>query len=175
MLCHNKKRQRLKEYINYKLNKYYTVIFTLIIWDFLSFFFYFLFVLCSSKCWPFLFPLSSCHRWVDFTSQWTPHYDNQLFCLIFVRKVLCIQKKSCSYCATVVWNVIKSSIQVGEEESEEVSACKQVEVTDQRQKESLFFSTSTYNSKYQREISGDFAMHSHIRLMCTPIGPRYCI
>lgn len=26
-----KKRQRLKEYINYKLNKYYTVIFTLII------------------------------------------------------------------------------------------------------------------------------------------------
>lgn len=32
-----KKRQRLKEYINYKLNKYYTVIFTLIIWDFLSF------------------------------------------------------------------------------------------------------------------------------------------
>lgn len=39
MLCHNKKkRQRLKEYINYKLNKYYTVIFTLIIWDFLSFF-----------------------------------------------------------------------------------------------------------------------------------------
>lgn len=32
-----KKRQRLKEYINYKLNKYYTVIFTLIIWDFFVF------------------------------------------------------------------------------------------------------------------------------------------
>lgn len=37
MLCHDKKRQRLKEYINYKLNKYYTVIFTLIIWDFFVF------------------------------------------------------------------------------------------------------------------------------------------
>lgn len=32
-----KKRQRLKEYINYKLNKYYTVIFTLIICDFFVF------------------------------------------------------------------------------------------------------------------------------------------
>lgn len=32
-----KKRQRLKEYINYKLNKYYTVIFTLIISNFFVF------------------------------------------------------------------------------------------------------------------------------------------
>lgn len=126
MLCHNKKRQRLKEYINYKLNKYYTVIFTLIIWDFLSFFF--LFVLCSSKYWPFILfptillpPMGPFHKPVN-TKLWKP-----IVLTHYIRKVLCTQKKSCivCYCTTEVWNVNMSLNQVGDGKPEEVTACKQ--------------------------------------------------
>lgn len=123
MLCHNKNRQRLKEYINYKLNKYYTVIFTLIIWAFLSFFF--LFVLCSSKYWPFYFLLSSCHRWVDFTSQWTPNYENQLYRRITSKKCYVFRNKSCTVVTVLLKYVNRNSNQVGDMKPEEAATCKQ--------------------------------------------------
>lgn len=73
----------------------------------MRFFVFFLFVLCSSKYWPFYFPLSSCHRWVYFTSQWTPNYANQLFCLITSRKCYVLRKIAVlwllCYCSMWIW------------------------------------------------------------------------
>lgn len=119
-----KKRQRLKEYINYKLNKYYTVIFTLIIWDFFVFL-VFILILCCSKYWPFYISLSSCHRWVFFTSQWTPNYANQL-CLMY-------SKKKTKRCQKLYYFSMKYEYelknQVGDVKPEEAATCKQIKET----------------------------------------------
>lgn len=123
MLCHNKKRQRLKEYINYKLNKYYTVIFTLIIWDF--FVFSFLFVLCSSKYWPFLFPtmllppMGPFHKPVN-TKLWKP-----IVLTCYIQKVLCTQKKSCTVVTVLLTYEMWILNHVGDVKPEDVTTRKQ--------------------------------------------------
>lgn len=109
-----KKRQRLKEYINYKLNKYYTVIFTLIIWDFLSFLIYLLIYFfinlpyvvdpntdhfCSPHCPPATAgPISQ----VNTNSGQEPIVSSH-----YIHNVLCTQKEKLLYCIVVTVLVIR--------------------------------------------------------------------
>lgn len=96
-----KKRQRLKEYINYKLNKYYTVIFTLIIWDFLSFFicltlFQILTILFPTVLLP---PMGLFHKPVN-TKLWKPIVLSH-----YIQKLLCTQKKKAVLSLLYYWSM----------------------------------------------------------------------
>lgn len=122
MLCHDKKRQRLKEYINYKLNKYYTVIFTLIIWDF----FVFLFFFYSSYVVPNTDHFTShCPPATDGSfSQASEHQITQPNC------VLCTQKEKQKAVKTVLLmyeNDLKN--QAGDVKPEEAATCKRIRET----------------------------------------------
>lgn len=136
MLCHDKKRQRLKEYINYKLNKYYTVIFTLIIWDFLSFLIYLLiyfiilpYVLMSSFqiLTIFYFPLSSCHCWVYFTSQHQFRTKTNRVVSLHPQCFMYSERKAVlyrGYCTNHMWSMKMNLNQVGDVTPEEASTLK---------------------------------------------------
>lgn len=115
MLCHDKKkkRQRLKEYINYKLNKYYTVIFTLIIWDFLSFLIYlliyFLLICLMSSIQILTIFVPHCPpATAGPISQVNTNSGQEPIVLShYIHNVLCTQKEKLLYCIVVTVLVIR--------------------------------------------------------------------
>lgn len=123
MLCHNKNRQRLKEYINYKLNKYYTVIFTLIIWAFLSFFSYLSYVAPNTDHFISCYPPATDGS----ISQASEHQITKPNCIVALHPKKCyvFRNKSCTVVTVLLKYVNWNSNQVGDMKPEEAATRKQ--------------------------------------------------